>query len=196
MKKDNTRPGASPPAKKKVAQLQKRTGGEEHPEKENGAQRPDASFSSPSKVVLSEPEWKDRLTSSQYHVLREKGTEMPFSGKYDHHFEKGMYLCAACHEPLFASDTKFDSHCGWPAFWDALEKKVDLHADRSLGMARTEVTCAKCGGHLGHVFNDGPKMWGNHRPVGPMVRRRLQRAVGRGKRFCINSESLEFVEKK
>ncbi|MFH1095569.1 MAG: peptide-methionine (R)-S-oxide reductase, partial [Candidatus Micrarchaeota archaeon] len=100
MKKDNTRPGASPPVEKKVAQRPKRRGGEERPGKENGAQRPGASSSSPSKVVLSEPEWKARLTSSQYHVLREKGTEMPFSGKYVHHFEIGMFLCAACHEPL------------------------------------------------------------------------------------------------
>ncbi len=122
----------------------------------------------------SDEEWKRQLTPSQYHVLREKGTETPFTGKYDSHFESGMYLCAACHEPLFASDTKFDSHCGWPAFWGALEKKVNLHEDTSFGMARTEVTCAKCGGHLGHVFNDGPAIWG-------------------GKRFCINSESLQFM---
>ncbi|VVB57234.1 Peptide methionine sulfoxide reductase MsrB [uncultured archaeon] len=129
------------------------------------------------KVSKTEDEWRKLLTPSQYHVLREKGTEMPFSGQYDHHFEKGVYHCAACHEPLFASDTKFDSHCGWPAFWDALSKKVELHEDTSFGMTRTEVTCAKCGGHLGHVFNDGPKIWG-------------------GKRFCINSESLEFKEGK
>ncbi|MDE1797954.1 MAG: peptide-methionine (R)-S-oxide reductase MsrB [Candidatus Micrarchaeota archaeon] len=129
---------------------------------------------SSSKVVKSEAEWRNILTPAQYHILREKGTEMPFANKYDHHFEDGRYVCAACHEPLFKSETKFDSHCGWPAFWGALEKKVEQHADTSHGMVRTEVTCARCGSHLGHVFDDGPKIWG-------------------GKRFCINSESLEFV---
>lgn len=126
------------------------------------------------KITKSEDEWKRLLTPLQYTILRQKGTEFPFSGKYDRHKEAGTYHCAACHEPLFQSDTKFDSHCGWPAFWGALEKKVDQHIDLSHGMVRTEVTCAKCGGHLGHVFDDGPKQWG-------------------GKRFCINSESLEFV---
>lgn len=118
-------------------------------------------------------DWKDKLTDEQYHVLREKGTEAPFTGKFWNHHEQGMYTCAACGTELFSSDAKFDSGTGWPSF-DKPEntKNVILRDDTSHGMVRTEVVCKNCGGHLGHVFNDGPK--------------------STGQRFCINSCSLDF----
>lgn len=119
-------------------------------------------------------DWKKKLTPEQYHVLREKGTEEPFTGKYVDMHENGMYTCAACGTPLFSSDTKFESGSGWPSFYDVAEKgNVVLKDDSSMGMTRVEVECAKCGGHLGHVFDDGP-------------------SDKTGKRFCINSCSLDF----
>ena len=127
----------------------------------------------PKKMPKTEAEWKKKLTPEQYHILREKGTELPFTGKYDIEKRKGMYYCAACGNKLFSSDTKYEAHCGWPSFYDAVDKKnIKLIDDYSFGMHRIEVQCAKCGGHLGHLFNDGP------RPT--------------GQRFCINSASLEF----
>ena len=121
-----------------------------------------------------EKDWKKKLTPEQYRVLREKGTEPAFTGKYVDNKEKGMYTCAACGAPLFSSDKKFDSGTGWPSFYDVAEKgNVELHEDTSHGMKRIEVTCKKCGGHLGHVFDDGPKN-------------------KTGKRYCINSCSLDF----
>ena len=110
-----------------------------------------------SKTQPADDVWRDKLTPEQYDVLRNKGTERPFSGEYVHTKDDGMYRCAACDAPLFSSDTKFDSGTGWPSFTDpAVAENVRLHADNSLFMRRTEVTCATCGGHLGHVFGDGP----------------------------------------
>lgn len=120
--------------------------------------------------------WKEKLTPEQYAVLREKGTEPAFTGEYWDTKEKGMYRCAACGAELFDSDTKFDSGTGWPSFSDAKPDAIILEHDSAHGMNRTEVLCAKCGGHLGHVFDDGPKEMG-------------------GKRFCINSCSLDLEEK-
>ena len=128
------------------------------------------------KVIRTEEEWKEILTPEQYYVLRQKGTERAFTGEYDKHFEKGVYKCAACDNVLFESDTKYDSGCGWPSFFTPLAKdRVIYEEDRSYGMLRTEVMCAKCGGHLGHVFDDGPD------PT--------------GQRYCMNSVSLKFEKK-
>jgi peptide-methionine (R)-S-oxide reductase len=126
---------------------------------------------------MPEEEWRKRLTPEQYDVLRMKATEAPFTGKFVDHHESGMYACAACGNPLFASDTKFESDTGWPSFYDVATKgNVELHNDTSFGMKRVEVTCAKCGGHLGHLFDDGP-------------------TDKTGKRYCINSCALDFKPK-
>lgn len=124
------------------------------------------------KVEKTEEEWKKQLSSEQYRVLREKGTEAPHSGKYNLHFEEGEYKCAACKEKLFESDSKFESACGWPSFDEAIEGKVEYVQDRGFGMIRTEILCANCGSHLGHVFDDGPTQT--------------------GQRYCVNSASIEF----
>ena len=121
-------------------------------------------------------EWKKKLTGEQYAVLREKGTEAPGTGKLLHEKREGMYKCAACGNELFASDAKFDSGTGWPSFDEALPGAVKFEHDTQYGMERTEVLCAECGGHLGHVFNDGP--------------------TKSGKRYCMNSVCLELEEKK
>lgn len=121
----------------------------------------------------TEKDWKMTLSPEQFKVLRQCGTEPPFSGKYVHHKENGIYVCAGCGNELFTSETKFESGSGWPSFWEKLsEDSVDLKPDNSYGMRRTEVVCKKCGGHLGHVFDDGPN------PT--------------GLRYCINSLSLDF----
>ncbi len=122
----------------------------------------------------SKDELKKQLDPETYHITQEKGTEAPFTGKYDHHFEKGMYYCVVCGADLFTSDTKYDSGCGWPAFYDPVSNNsLKYHEDNTFGMRRTEVTCGNCGAHLGHVFPDGPK-------------------DKTGQRYCINSASLNF----
>lgn len=125
---------------------------------------------------MEDSNWKKKLTPEEYRVLRNKGTEIPFSSEFVNHHEDGKYVCTACGNVLFDSSTKFDSHCGWPSFWDAKKGSVEYHEDKTLGMKRVEVTCSKCGGHLGHIFDDGPTEHG-------------------GKRFCINGVALKFKKK-
>ncbi len=130
----------------------------------------------PEKITKTEEEWRRELTPQQYRILREKGTEPPFSGEYAHTKTPGVYRCAACGQELFAAETKFESGSGWPSFYQpAAEERVETHEDRSHGMRRVEVTCARCGSHLGHVFPDGP------RPT--------------GLRYCINSGCLKLEPK-
>ena len=127
------------------------------------------------KIIKTESEWKEILTPQQYYILRQKGTDMPGEGGFTNHFEKGTYHCAACDAQLFESGTKYESHCGWPSFDDAIEGAVEYSVDRTHGMIRTEITCSRCGGHLGHVFDDGPR-------------------DTTGKRYCVNTTSLRFVK--
>jgi peptide-methionine (R)-S-oxide reductase len=127
-------------------------------------------------TTRSDGEWRELLTPEQYHIMREKGTERPFTGAYVHSKEDGVYRCAACGAELFDSDAKFDSGTGWPSFCEpANRQNVTLDVDTSHGMVRTEVSCAACGGHLGHVFDDGPP--------------------STGKRYCINSAALDLQQR-
>lgn len=125
------------------------------------------------KVIKTEEEWKEILTPQQYYILRQKGTDRPGDYGYTNHFEKGTYHCTACDAQLFESNSKYQSHCGWPSFDDALKGAVNYKKDTSHGMIRTEILCSSCGGHLGHIFNDGPK-------------------ETTGQRYCVNSTSITF----
>jgi methionine-R-sulfoxide reductase len=124
-------------------------------------------------IVKTDEEWRAELTPEQYQILRHAGTERAFTGQFWNHHDNGAYTCAGCGTELFRSDSKFDSHCGWPSFFEAADdSKVERRVDNSYGMRRVEVLCRACGGHLGHVFDDGP--------------------LPTGERFCINSASLNF----
>jgi len=128
-------------------------------------------------MIKNREDFAKKLTQKQYHILFEKGTERPFTGELLHNKKNGKYVCAACGNKLFSSETKFDSGTGWPSFYDVIyEGSVKKTTDNSMGMKRIEVTCKKCGGHLGHVFNDGP--------------------APTNQRYCINSTSMNFLEKK
>jgi len=129
------------------------------------------------KVVKTEEEWKRELSTDQFRILRMKGTELPFHNEFHDNKRKGRYYCAGCGNELFSSQAKFDSGSGWPSFFEPISPEaLEFHEDKTFRMTRTEVVCARCGGHLGHVFDDGP------RPT--------------GKRFCMNSGSLRFQEQK
>ncbi|WP_031426076.1 peptide-methionine (R)-S-oxide reductase MsrB [Flavimarina sp. Hel_I_48] len=123
-------------------------------------------------VQKTEAEWKEQLGEERYHVLRKAGTERAHTGKYNLHFEDGTYKCGACNAKLFESDSKFESSCGWPSFSDSIDGAIEYVKDKSFGMIRTEILCANCGSHLGHVFNDGP--------------------TPSGERYCVNSASVDF----
>ncbi len=123
-------------------------------------------------IHKSEEEWKKQLSEEQYRVLRQKGTERPFTGEFNMHFEGGTYTCMACDAALFESDSKFDSGCGWPSFDKSIEGSIEYIRDTSHGMMRTEILCANCGSHLGHIFDDGPTQT--------------------GQRYCVNSVSIDF----
>ena len=127
------------------------------------------------KIEKSESEWKAQLGEEAYYVLRQKGTERAFTGEFNAHYEKGIYTCKACDTKLFESSHKFDSGCGWPSFDTSVEGNVIYKRDQSHGMIRTEIMCANCGGHLGHVFEDGP--------------------TETKQRYCVNSLSINFKEK-
>ncbi len=123
-------------------------------------------------IIKSESEWHNELDSEEFRILRKKGTEHPFTGKYNDHFEKGIYNCKGCDAPLYSSESKFESSCGWPSYEKALPGALEHIKDTSHGMIRTEIVCANCGGHQGHVFNDGPSTT--------------------GERYCVNSASIRF----
>ncbi len=127
------------------------------------------------KIEKTDKYWKTKLNPDEFKILREKGTELPFTGKFNDHFKEGTYVCKGCATPLYKSESKFDSHCGWPSYDSAIEGSLELIADSSAGMLRTEIICSNCGGHQGHVFNDGP--------------------THTGLRYCVNSASIDFKKK-
>lgn len=124
----------------------------------------------------TDSEWKELLNADEYRILREKGTEYPFTGKYNDHHEKGMYRCKGCGQELYQSEHKFESGCGWPSYDAAVEGSIEYIKDTTHGMIRTEIVCSNCGGHQGHVFDDGP--------------------TATGKRYCVNAASIDFIPKK
>tara|TARA_B110000114_G_scaffold71282_1_gene75634 strand:- start:620 stop:1045 length:426 start_codon:yes stop_codon:yes gene_type:complete len=125
-------------------------------------------------VQKSEQEWRESLSEKEFNILREQGTEAPFTGELNDQYFDGTYLCKGCNAPLYKSEHKFDSHCGWPSYDKAIEGALEHKPDQSLGTIRTEIVCANCGGHQGHVFEDGP--------------------TETGLRFCVNSASINFIE--
>ncbi len=129
------------------------------------------------KIKKTDAEWKAELTDQEYFVLRQKGTDRPSDEGYTKHFDKGTYHCRACDTQLFLSNSKFESHCGWPSFDDALPGTIETTRDTSHGMIRTEIICATCDGHIGHIFDDGPK-------------------DTTGMRYCVNTSSIKFVKSK
>lgn len=126
-------------------------------------------------VSKSDEQWKEELDANSYQILRKKVTESPFTGKYNEHFEEGIYKCKGCDAPLYKSSSKFNSNCGWPSYDSALSDALEFIRDTSHGMIRTEIVCANCGGHQGHVFQDGP--------------------TSTGERYCVNSASINFQPK-
>tara|TARA_B110000444_G_C18844894_1_gene601252 strand:- start:2188 stop:2670 length:483 start_codon:yes stop_codon:yes gene_type:complete len=136
----------------------------------------DVSSTNKYKVDKTEEQWRNELSSVQYFVLRQAGTERAFSGKYDKNYGSGLYVCAACQSPLYESEYKYDSRSGWPSFDRGITKNIEFDVDYNLGYPRSELKCSSCGGHLGHLFNDGPK-------------------ETTGERHCINSASLTFIPK-
>ena len=126
-------------------------------------------------IVKSKKKWKTELSSEEFKILREKGTEYPFTGQFNDHFEEGTYTCKGCGNPLYKSESKFDSNCGWPSYDKSIEGALEMIPDFSAGMERIEIVCASCGGHQGHVFNDGP--------------------TKTGLRYCVNSASINFIKK-
>ncbi len=125
-------------------------------------------------IEKSDEEWKAQLSDEEYRILRQKGTERAHTGKYNLHFEEGTYRCSGCNQQLFESSSKFDAHCGWPSFDESIKGTVKYVLDKTHGMVRTEIVCSNCGGHLGHVFNDGP--------------------TETGTRYCVNSISVKFYK--
>lgn len=124
----------------------------------------------------SDQEWRKILTDEEYRILRQQGTEFPNSGQYNTHYEEGTYNCKGCSQPLYSSESKFDNGCGWPSYDQSIEGAIEYRKDTSLGMLRVEILCSNCGGHQGHVFDDGPTV--------------------SGKRYCVNSASIRFESKK